>query len=135
MSKRKYLCKNCKRFFNDAIFYEEGHGFASPPYEMVAVCPRCKSDDFIAFISTIEKIEVAEKTLPVIKNLNNFIFLLSEIFGSKIRCSNLSDSVEELTEFICEMFDFINVDTQRNIFEIKNENDVNKILLILKGEL
>lgn len=135
MKNEKFFCKGCSRLFDTPKIYDENHGLDAPPYERVAVCPVCRSDDFLKFDTVIEKTEVAEKLLPAIMHLNRYFNTLNDVFGADIKNDNLADGVETVVELIYEMFDFMDVNMQRKIFEMESENDVNKILTYLKGGL
>lgn len=135
MKNEKFFCKGCSRLFDAPKNYDEKHGLDEPPYERVAVCPVCRSDDFLKFDTVIEKIEVAEKLLPAVMHLNRYINVLKDIFGADIKNTDLADGAETVVELLNEAFDFMDVDMQRKIFEMKSENDVNKILMYLKGGL
>ena len=41
-----YYCKNCNTTFETPQKIYEQHGFSSPPYEALYVCPFCSSTDF-----------------------------------------------------------------------------------------
>lgn len=41
-----YYCINCSEEFEEPKKIIENHGFSSPPYEEVLVCPFCFSPDF-----------------------------------------------------------------------------------------
>ena len=135
MKNEKFFCKGCGRLFDTPIIYEEEHGLDSPPYERVAVCPLCRSDNFLKFETVIEKTEVAEKLLPAVIYFNRYISTLKDVFGTHIKNDDLDNGVETVVELISETFDFIDIDVQRQIFEMNSENDVNKILMYLKGGL
>lgn len=135
MKSERFFCKKCDRFFDTAQIYEEKHGLDAPPYERIAVCPICRGDDFLKFDTVIEKMDVAEKLLPAVMHLNRYINALKDIFGADIINIDLSEGVETVAEFICEIFDFMDVDTQRKILNMNNEKDADKILMYLKGGL
>ena len=135
MRNEKFFCKGCNRLFDTPRIYDEKHGLDAPPYERVAVCPVCRSDDFLKFDTVIEKTEVAEKLLPAVMHLNRYFNTLKDVFGADTKNTDLADGVETVVELIYEIFDFIDVDMQRKIFEMESENDVNKILMYLKGGL
>lgn len=135
MKNEKFFCKGCNRLFDTPRIYDEKHGLDAPPYERVAVCPVCCSDDFLKFDTVIEKTEVAEKLLPAVMHLNRYINTLKDVFGTHIKNIDLNDGVETVVELLYEMFDFMDVNMQRKVFEMNSENDVNKILRYLKGGL
>lgn len=41
-----YKCDYCGIVFDEPAHIEERHGFSTPPYEKIAVCPVCGMDDF-----------------------------------------------------------------------------------------
>lgn len=43
----EFVCLNCKSEFNDQKCISERHGLDTPPYETLAVCPYCGSEDFV----------------------------------------------------------------------------------------
>lgn len=135
MRSERFFCKRCNRFFDELKFYDEKHGLDNPPYERVAVCPICNGGDFMKFNCFVEKIEVAEKILPVIMYLNRYINSLKDVFGGEIRNNDLFIGVEAISELIDEMFDFMDVDTQLKILKVDNERELKRILTCLKGEL
>ena len=134
MKNKRFFCNGCNRYFDEAKIYCETHGLDNPPYERVAVCPRCDSDDFIKFEPCIEKLEVAERLLTAVKSFNLHIGSLEDVFGIEMKNCELTDGVEMLIEFICEMFDFLNVDKVKKIFDMTTDNDLQGILKFLKGE-
>lgn len=38
----RFQCHECDSLFDEPNFIEEKHGFHTPPYERIAVCPYCK---------------------------------------------------------------------------------------------
>lgn len=135
MKNEKFFCKGCKVLFDTPKFYEEEHGLDTPPYERMAVCPACSSDNFLKFDTVIEKTEVSEKLLPAIAALNRLTNDLSNIFGNKIVNADLSEGLGLITELISEMFCFIDSDIERKILKMDSEKDAQRVLLYLKGEL
>ncbi len=133
MNSEKWFCNGCHKMFSAPKFYDEKHGLDAPPYERVAVCPKCSSDDFLRFDAMIEKIEVVEKILLALMRLNRYVNSIEDIFGPHIKNDDLSDSIELMTELISEMFRFVDVDMQRKILEMSSENDLHRILMYLKG--
>ena len=47
-----YCCKTCGKKFNEPKKDYEKHGFKSPPYEKIYVCPFCNSTDYIEVAHT-----------------------------------------------------------------------------------
>lgn len=133
MKSNRFFCRRCKRYFDAPKYYEEKHGLEYPPYEKIAVCPKCESDDFSKFDSYIEKLEIVERMLPVIVKLNRYNNELMDVFGNKISNKNLSDSLEIIIELVIEMFDFLEVDMQRKIIKIDNDTDMKRIYTYLVG--
>ena len=43
-----YRCKDCGAIFDEPAYIKEDRGecFGFPAYEEMAVCPRCKGDDY-----------------------------------------------------------------------------------------
>ncbi len=135
MKSNKFFCSKCGKYFDELKIYEERHGFEHPPYERVSVCPLCNGDDYYTFNSYVEKIDIAEKILPIIMRLNRFHNILKKIFGKNISNNDLSDCMEMLVEVIVEMFDFLEVNMQKRILNMDENNEVEKILRYLKGGL
>lgn len=135
MRSEKFFCNECQKTFDIPTFFEEKHGFDSPPYERIAVCPKCKGDNFLRFDTLIEKTEVAERIVPCIMRLNRYVNAIKDVFGFEVKNIDLDEGVDILAEFINEMFCFVNSDVQRKIFEMGNEKDVQRILMYLRGEL
>lgn len=135
MRNKKFFCSGCERIFDTAEYYDESHGLDSPPYETVAICPECRSDDFIAFETMIYKDEVVEKVLPAIAALNRLSGNLSDIFGNSMDNNDLNEGLGLLTELVCEMFYFMDVDIEKRLMNMSTDNDVDKLLMCLKGEL
>ena len=134
MNDKRFYCNKCKSYFNDVKIYFETHGLDNPPYERVAVCPRCDSSDFFNFESSVEKIEIVENLLQIVKCLNLHIESLENIFGIEMKNCELTDGVEMLIELICEMFEFLDFGMQREMFKLTTENDLHKVLKYIKGE-
>lgn len=130
MRNEKFFCKCCNKYFYNPKFYYERHGFDTPPYERVAVCPECGSDDYIEFECSIEKIEVAQKLLPALMQLNKY----SNVFNVRNLNNDLTDGIEIIAEFISEMFEFLDIDMERRILNVDNELELEKILMYLDGE-
>ncbi len=135
MKSERFFCKKCNKFFNEAKLYDELHGLDSPPYERVAVCPNCEDDGFVKFEFMVEKIEIAEKILPVIMYLNRYVNALKNVFGERIKNFDVDDSLEILIETLLELFDFCDKDTERKMFEMCSDSELRRILMIFKGEL
>lgn len=133
MSNTNFRCNVCERNFKVPAFYYEKHGFEAPPYEKIAICPLCTSDDFTEYETHIEKIEIAEELLNVVLSLNKYINSLKCVFGSQLENKDFSEGYERLIENICEAFPFMKVDKQRELFKISSKNDVDKFLLYLRG--
>ncbi len=134
MKDKRFFCNKCKRYFSDVKTYFETHGLDNPPYERISVCPKCNSDDFFSFESHVEKIEIVERLLQVVKCLNLHIDSLENIFGIAIKNCELTDGVEMLIEIICEMFGFLDSSMQNEMFKMTTENDLNRVLKYIKGE-
>ena len=135
MKRQKYRCNECNKYFNQEKYYEEKHGLDSPPYEKVAICPKCGSGDFFEFDFNIDKTEVAERILPVISLLNGYLTDIRSIFGDKCNNVKLSESVGMLCEFVLEMFSFASVDIEKRILKSGSDNETERIMLYLKGGL
>lgn len=135
MINEKFFCRDCHRYFDEPKFYEEKHGLDNPPYQSIPVCSVCGGDDFLKFNSFVEKIDVAEKLLPIIMTLNNLISSLKDIFGNEFRNDNLNFSIETAAEMISEMFEFLDADMQKRILAIDNDSKLNMVLRYIKGEL
>ena len=45
-----YYCKDCKGKFERFNILTERHGLDTPPYERIAVCPRCASTNFEEYV-------------------------------------------------------------------------------------
>ncbi len=133
MKSERFYCKSCKSFFDEPKFCEERHGLDSPPYERVAVCARCGGDNFVKHNNFVEKIEVAEKILSVLMYLNKYCNALRDIYGILLKNYELDSCVEIMAEVISEMFDFLDNDDQRQLFEICTEGELQRILIRLKG--
>ena len=133
MIRQTLRCENCKRTFDIPKFYFEKHGLDAPPFERVAVCPHCRSDEFILFDTAVEKIEVAERLLMTIAAFNRYFDGLKKLFGATCENRDFDEGYAILTEFINEMFDFISVGTEREILKVQTKNDVERILHYLKG--
>jgi len=41
-----YKCLDCENEFETPKTIEESHGFTTPPYEMIATCPLCNSENY-----------------------------------------------------------------------------------------
>ncbi len=41
-----YVCNECQQEFTSPVKLTQRHGLSSPPYEILYVCPRCKSTDY-----------------------------------------------------------------------------------------
>ena len=133
MKNKKFYCKDCKRFFDNPIFLVEKHGLDCPPYERMAVCINCGSSNFVIHKNFIEKIDVAERILPVVMYLNRYCNALEDIYGSSIRNEELNASIENIVEAISEMFEFLDNDVDREIFKMSSESELQRILMRLKG--
>lgn len=135
MRNKKFFCFGCDRVFDTPEYYDESHGLDSPPYERVATCPECMSDDFITFDTVTYKDDVVEKVIPAIAALNRLSDNLNDVFGNKMNNDDLSEGLGLLTELVCEMFYFMDVDIEKRLMNMSTDNDVDKILMYLKGEL
>ena len=67
--------------------------------------------------------------------LNKFGDDIKDIFGSSFENSDFNEGLGLLTEYIDEMFDFITVQKSREILNLRSQNDIERVLLYLKGEL
>ena len=133
MKNDKFFCEECHRIFDAPKFYNERRCLDVPPFERVAICPFCDGDEFLIFDTLIEKIEVAEKLIPAVMRLNRYTNSIKNIFGIHIKNNDLDDGVGMMMELIAEMLDFIDANTQVRLLKICNENDVDKILMYLRG--
>ncbi len=133
MIKQSFRCNTCHKAFEMPKIYYEKHGLTTIPYEAVAICPHCNSDDFIIFDKEIEKIEVAERLLYAVSAFNRYYSSVKDMFGIGCKNVDFDEGYSILTEFINEIFSFITVGTEREIFKMHTKNDVEKILLYLKG--
>ena len=41
-----YICENCKKTFSSPAKITEKHGLSAPPYEILCICPYCKSENY-----------------------------------------------------------------------------------------
>ena len=41
-----YRCNHCGSKFDEFDIVNERHGFVTPPYEKIAVCPHCGIDNY-----------------------------------------------------------------------------------------
>ena len=128
-----FFCRDCGSVFDTPSSYEETHGFEYGPYESVAICPYCNSDDFVEFEPSVEKIEVAEQIVPIILKLNNYVSELENLYGIEIKNSDLLDSIDNAAEFISDLYDFMDLDLQRKLLKMKSETEAEKILMSLSG--
>lgn len=128
-----YRCNQCEKIFNTADFYFEKHNLDSPPYERIAVCPYCGNDDFEKYDINIEKIDVAEKILPAIAALNRYWSGIKDVFGNDCINDEFSEVFYELCEFVSELFPFLSVEKEKQIINMHSENDIEKILVYLRG--
>lgn len=129
-----FKCKDCGREFYDFSTYQETHGLDSGPYEDVAVCPECSSDDFTEWEPDIEKIEVASALVDVIVTLNHLHSELSDLFGKNFENEDLENARSISIEIIEEMYgDFISSATSKLLQNGTTDNDAEKILLKLEG--
>lgn len=135
MRNKKFFCFECERIFDTPEYYDESHGLDSPPYERVPICPNCNSDNFTSFDTVIEKDEVAEKILPAIAALNRLSDNLSDVFGSRMDNNDLSEGLGILIELVCEMYYFMDVDIEKRLLKMSSDNDVDRVLMCVKGEL
>lgn len=133
MIKQTFRCNNCQKNFKMPKILYEKHNLDTPPYEKLAVCPKCGSTDFGSFDSAVEKIEVAEKLLTSVAAFNRYFDSIKDIFGSSCKNEDFNEGYEILTEFISEMFSFITVEKEREILNLSDQNDIQGILLYLKG--
>lgn len=134
MISKKFFCKDCARYFDKPKYCEEKHGLGSPPYERIAICPICESDNFCEFEIFIEKYDVAEKLLPVVMQLNIFLNLLKDIFGKDIKTENLTSSIEIICELVSEMYDFLDTNIQKKVLKMDNYEKLNRVLKYIEGE-
>ncbi len=134
MKSERFFCTDCGKYFDKPDIYEEKHGLDSPPYQRVPICPMCEGDNFFVFDIFIEKIEVAQKILPIVLLLNNFSKSLKDVFGADIKIENVLSSVEIVCEMISEMYDFLDTDIQKKMLKIDSDNKLNMILRYLEGE-
>ncbi len=128
-----FRCNNCNREFETPHIYEEKHGLDNPPYERVAVCPDCKSDDFCLFNKSIDKIDVALKLLYAIAALNRFCYSINDLLGSDCRNSDLGEGIGSMLELTSEMFDFMPVEIEKAISKMQTKTEVERIFNYLKG--
>ena len=135
MKSEIFFCVDCQKTFDIPTFFEEKHGLDGPPYERIAVCPKCRGNNILKFDALIEKTEVAERLIPCIMSLNKYVNAIKDVFGLEVKNIDLDESVDILAEFINEMFCFVDSDVQRKIFEMDSEDDVQTILMHLRGEL
>lgn len=128
-----FRCNVCNKMFSTAKFYEEKHNLDTPPYERIAVCPMCDKTDFYEYEPYIEKSEVAEKLLIVMAALNRYWADVSDVFGEGCRNENFDNGISTLNEFINELIPFLSVESEKMILKMRTENDIEKIMLNLRG--
>lgn len=133
MKNKRFFCRECRRLFDDLMFYGEKHGLECPPYERIVVCSKCGSTEIEAFNTLIEKSEVLEKVLPAIAAFNRLDGELKDVFGKGSSNSNLVEGLGLINELVSEMFSFIDVGIERKILKMLTEKDVDNIWIYLKG--
>lgn len=129
----KFFCNHCKRFFCEPKRYEEWHGLDAPPYEMVVVCSKCGSDDFSEFETDVSKFDIAEGLLCVIAFINKHVADLENLYGVNLKNEELEQAAGLLNEMLNEMFDYMDIDMQKKLFKISTKNEVEQILMCLRG--
>lgn len=135
MRNNLFFCNICHKSFKTPKSYYERHGLDSPPYEKVYICPTCSDTDFFSYNPLIEKLEVAEKALPAIMYLNKLQKDLNNIFGLGSKNDDLYEGINFIVDLVSEMFDFLEVDIQRKILKMDSEEELEKVLVYLKGVL
>lgn len=133
MNKQSFFCKRCEAFFDTPKYYYESHGLDNPPYEKIYICPTCNGDEFLRFDMMFEKLEIVDRLLLAVMYLNKHIDKVKEIFGLEIKNCDLSSGVEIIAELIFELFDFVDVDMQRKILNISDEQQMGICLKYLRG--
>lgn len=129
----KYRCDVCKKIFHTPRFYYEKHGLDNPPYERVAVCPNCNSENFCSFDTSIEKTEVAEKLLFAVAAFNRYSEKIKDIFGADAKNPDFCEGIDTINELLYEMFSFISVEAERKISGLQTVGEVERFLFYLKG--
>ena len=133
MSSERFFCNRCKKFFKTPNYYFENHGLDEPPYERVPICSRCGSNDFVMHKCFVEKIDIAERMLAAVMYLNKYWNALKDIYGLSFKNDELTNSIEILTEAVIEMYEFLDSKQQIKIFNICSEDELQRILIDLKG--
>ena len=128
-----YRCDDCRRIFEYADTVKEHHGLAEPPYEIINVCPYCKSTAFSEYNPDIPKYEVAERLLEAIKELHIFRKALEKLFGEEIESENLDDALGNITEFILEMFPDISIENSKLLYSLSSYEEIKTVLKALEG--
>ena len=41
-----YICLECNYEFEKPVLLQEKHGLVTPPFEVICVCPKCKTENF-----------------------------------------------------------------------------------------
>ena len=49
--------------------------------------------------------------------------------------NDLSEGLGILTELVCEMYYFMDVDIEKRLLKMSSDNDVDRVLMCMKGEL
>lgn len=129
----RFFCNNCKRFFCEPKRYEERHNLDAPPYEVIFVCSKCGSGDFCEFETDISKFEVVEGLLRVTAFINRYVENLKNLYGINLKNEELDEASGLINEMICEMFDYMDIDVKKKLFKIRTKNDVEQILVRLRG--
>lgn len=128
-----YKCEDCRKTFEYADTVKERHGLPEPPYEIIYVCPYCKSTAFSEYSPNIEKFDVAGKLLEGISDLHIFEKNLKKLLGENIKNENFDDALGVLSEFIIEMFPDISLETTKLIYSVTSDEEIDKILEGLEG--
>ena len=136
-----YKCNNkkCGHIFEYAHTVKEIHNMNIPPFERIAVCPNCGSDDFSEIRNVdkrIDKIDVAQTVIPALAWLHNFRDRLLESTGIPIDSDNdLNDNIWKLQDMLIDMVD---PDTDKFIYSMrsaKTDEDAEKCIALFGEEL
>ena len=128
-----FKCTDCKHEFDTADVYEEHHGLDTPPYERIAVCPKCQSTEFVEWEPCIEKIEAARTLIYALTSLNRLQDNINDVFTGFAN-EELENAQGLLFDFIIELYDdFISNTVSKKIIKASTKNDAELIMLELEG--
>ena len=118
--------------FGEVALLEETHGLDCPPYERIAVCPHCRSTDFVEYNPSIERLDVAAALLPALACLNRYWDSIVDMYGPGAENDDFKSGTSIINDFLSEAFEYMPDTFIDAAVNVRGDEDVQRLISYLE---